>query len=775
MFKKIFKKNTEVKQNSGSQKSKKSDSTRPKGVPAEAIWNASNNEWELGSKNEDGGNIGEWKWWLAPNGHLVCHTFFNNDGEMLSYTRYHPDGTFSQKGTYIGGEKHGTFEYQKSVNESSESSFPPQAPENVFKMIYVYDEGEIDMSQNQLFDFKGNELDQYGNLINPIPKGDVPTDAIWNEEYQEWEKGEFKDENRDGNWKSWNTEGVLSNEMNYENNRRTEEKYYFPNGEISYLVKYNNFGAYKYRFIQESEEYENQHFPSGQTNEKIITLEYNYNNRGYMTNWKGLDANGNVIEENEMYHNLDNRFPQTKFETLEEASIIWNTKGKTFYKEMSRWLGQYYDENSDVDENEPEPVDERSDMERVVLGAIEKFNEVGTPEKARELFMPSYEPISEYVWNNLGKPVQKVVAIDENNLIVKVNHKVYFISDNKISNQDELNNFGVSKDKKYYAKCYNDKIEVTEGWSGGVISTHTYPTSYGDEMKAIYPALTTDSFANVKHLKIEDVKVFANGQKVLLITAEGVYVLSESEPKLLYPQHDKMIALISNFSEKTGGELEKYLFSINMEYVNADISIDDKFIVIGGKMPSPIYAGTCIYKNSDNSFELVKYAEQDSMFSIQNQFHSNGKDMLHGACMYASIGTNWSKDISNTTFRMNVADIDNGALELDNFAGGYRQAPGVVSSVSPYDEDSFALGMSDDGYIWVNNSDSSLKGYLFVGGRIVAMDKTLDGKYLFVATNQGQVIKFEIGTEKGENLITNLNIVDQKRFLFFNGYEPLVW
>jgi len=69
---------------------------KPANVPADARWNEDDNEWETGDSNDN--MIGEWKWWLAPNGHLVCHTFFDEDGsEDMSFTRFHQDGTFPKR------------------------------------------------------------------------------------------------------------------------------------------------------------------------------------------------------------------------------------------------------------------------------------------------------------------------------------------------------------------------------------------------------------------------------------------------------------------------------------------------------------------------------------------------------------------------------------------------------------------------------------------------------------------------------------------------------
>jgi hypothetical protein len=122
-----------------------------------------------------------------------------------------------------------------------------------------------------------------------------------------------------------------------------------------------------------------------------------------------------------------------------------------------------------------------------------------------------------------------------------------------------------------------------------------------------------------------------------------------------------------------------------------------------------------------------------------------------------------------------VNEIDNGELELEDFAGGYRQSSGLVLSTAPYGEDSFFLGYNDDGYIWRHNGNADLEGYLFVGGSVLSLDITPDQKYLLAATSQGQVIKFKFADKKGENLITNLDVVDEKRYLFFHGYSPMVW
>ncbi len=107
---------------------------RPATVPKDAIWNASQNEWESGIKNAQGNYIGEWKWWLAPNGHLCCHSFFDDTGKMVSFKRFHPNGEVSRYGTFKNGEQIEDV-YLKSSEPTSEVFAFGNSDDNVYKAV----------------------------------------------------------------------------------------------------------------------------------------------------------------------------------------------------------------------------------------------------------------------------------------------------------------------------------------------------------------------------------------------------------------------------------------------------------------------------------------------------------------------------------------------------------------------------------------------------------------------------------------------------------------
>jgi hypothetical protein len=111
--------------------SKKNEPTRPQTVPTTAVWNAGENEWELGEKNAKESEIGEWKWWLAPLGHLVCHTFFDGRGNMIRSTRFHPNGEVSREVDVAAASD----TYYRSTAATTENFAYGNEKKNVWKAV----------------------------------------------------------------------------------------------------------------------------------------------------------------------------------------------------------------------------------------------------------------------------------------------------------------------------------------------------------------------------------------------------------------------------------------------------------------------------------------------------------------------------------------------------------------------------------------------------------------------------------------------------------------
>jgi hypothetical protein len=95
--------------------------TRPTTVPAEAVWIADENEWQLGSAMRyDEAPRGDCKAWRA-DGSLAAIYSLDGRGNLHGVnTRFHPDGTVASRGEWKLGERAGAFMFQQSEQATPE-------------------------------------------------------------------------------------------------------------------------------------------------------------------------------------------------------------------------------------------------------------------------------------------------------------------------------------------------------------------------------------------------------------------------------------------------------------------------------------------------------------------------------------------------------------------------------------------------------------------------------------------------------------------------------
>lgn len=134
---------------------------KPDCVPAEAEWVPKYKQWRFGQKDSQGNPVGHWKNWLAPEGHLVCETWYGDNKDTYNFTRYHQDGTVSQKGNRINNINIGLAMWQGSENPTTENWLK----DPVYKCEAEYDNGTVIWVK--YWNKEGAEIDYYGNLINP--------------------------------------------------------------------------------------------------------------------------------------------------------------------------------------------------------------------------------------------------------------------------------------------------------------------------------------------------------------------------------------------------------------------------------------------------------------------------------------------------------------------------------------------------------------------------------------------------------------------------------
>jgi len=401
---------------------------------------------------------------------------------------------------------------------------------------------------------------------------------------------------------------------------------------------------------------------------------------------------------------------------------MWKKKGIEFYHVINSWLDVIYRDGKQP--STPEPVDERSDMERVVVEALEHFNKTGQYDKLREMFPPSYYAFCYDFYKKFSKGVEGLLAIRSDLILTKTLDSVFVIRENDFKEEPDVLMFGASRDKKYIAKALRDRIEILNDWDGKVLTTLKYPDKYN---QGVYEYLYTPYLDDPGKMDIKDIKIFSDVKKVLLSGSEGIYLISEEKCELLYPEEEKLNEIYEKFSESIDGNVKDNPFSINMRYPNVDISPDEKFISLGGMFPPPVLSNLIIRRNDGDNWKIHNTSGAQSMFPKVTCFHNNLPCISFSACLYASL----NNSMVNTTFKIDLEQLEQEG-EIEEFAGGIFQNYGIVCSTVPH-KNGFILGM-DNGYLWHMSAEENIAqiGYAHVGGSINFIDFTPDNKYVIV-------------------------------------------
>jgi hypothetical protein len=135
------------------------------GIPKDAVYDPKDTQWELGKRDKRGNRIGTWRYWWPTTGHLCAESIFENGGRKETFTRYHPDGTWSQKGVMLDGElmPGTTLSMQRSKHKTTELALQVPEYKRVFRMEELYICKGLSLWKN--WNRKGERIDLAGRRV----------------------------------------------------------------------------------------------------------------------------------------------------------------------------------------------------------------------------------------------------------------------------------------------------------------------------------------------------------------------------------------------------------------------------------------------------------------------------------------------------------------------------------------------------------------------------------------------------------------------------------
>jgi antitoxin component YwqK of YwqJK toxin-antitoxin module len=635
------------------------------------------------------------------------------------------------------------------------SEEPHDESGNLHGDVLLYDPATGALAQTQRF--------EHGQRIHQRPSG-VPVGAQFDEDGEVWTaRAPEVDGKLHGQTRVWDIHGRLRMIETYSAGNIVRMQELLSDGSPGQDSTFVDNGVPLRKWFRRSEDEELDSFPNVTGDHPTAReVQYRFDAHGMMAGFVITDATRRVLESQTLYRNAAQDIEQRRFDSIEAASRAWTEEGERYTGELNRWLAELYGPD---EPSFPEPTMDQT-MERAVIEAVETLNREGRGTDARMLFPRYYDGIGGGFWHKYGLIVDQVLhagtTIHARVRDSRGETSVMTIENGRIAPVPDAIAVGASHDKQHLAWAYDGAIRVVD--SGRRTTTFRYPTAYGHTGADRLPCR---SLGSGRRMGVRHVRVLPGGQQLLLISAEGIYLLGEASARRLYPLDENMDTYVEQYGHQGDDSLP---FNLGMNFANADVSPDGSLITCGGMFRRGNMAGLAIWSHQSGHLRLRNTSQADAFFPMQATFQRRLPHVAFAATLYASLS---NSGFANTTFRIDLNDLRDG--EIQEFGGGVARGRGVVHAIASFG-DGFLLGY-DDGYVrWMGvEENAQLLGYLFVGGTIRDIDVSPDQKGFAVASDSGLVVAYRTSDAPSRHLITTMKVEDHLCAAFLRTYAPMLW
>jgi len=375
-----------------------------------------------------------------------------------------------------------------------------------------------------------------------------------------------------------------------------------------------------------------------------------------------------------------------------------------------------------------EPEDQRSHLVKETLELLRAANKRGEIKKFRERFPPAHSPLVEHIKAN-AQSIEQLHFINGEKIVFLTGtsyqkRQAYVLKGDQLITLDEsIRAIGKSKLGDVFAIAVGNKITTTQGWQGKIIRDFSLK----------------EETAN---LGITELVPFNDGEKLLMVTADGIFIISATTEKMIHPVYDEQDAD----------------WSPNIDMENATLSNNNDIIVVGDQGSD--------HRILDNEGSEIGSIGPQSSYPHFCLFSKDDEQLLTNSCHFyngVSIGVNTDK-LPNIEI---PAYVESGEfIVLDEDMRVYK---GIATSQY------YILG---DAYGYIRAIDK--KGKLIwrhhLGSSISGITISDDEKTLWVAACSGILHKLKLGEGQGEHTIGNGNHKEEFRLILWkNEPGPLFW
>jgi hypothetical protein len=236
---------------------------------------------------------------------------------------------------------------------------------------------------------------------------------------------------------------------------------------------------------------------------------------------------------------------QINFDSLKNE---WNRVGSEYAKGINEMM-EFGETQGWENWKGKEPEDKRVHLADEIIKLLKQANVSQKIDEFRKNFPPAHSPFIKY-FENKGQSIEQVFFIEKEKIIFLTGtsyqkRQAYILEGQEITELDKsIDAIGKSKKDNVFAYQFGNKIITTDGWEGEKISEFEIKKN--------------------KDIGITQMIPFNDGKKVLSITSEGIYLISESSEIMIFPEPDIEDKVWDSYIDMENGTI-----SNNNEYIIA--------------------------------------------------------------------------------------------------------------------------------------------------------------------------------------------------------------
>lgn len=429
-----------------------------------------------------------------------------------------------------------------------------------------------------------------------------------------------------------------------------------------------------------------------------------------------------------------------------ESSDRWREAGQRYCAAINAFVRK--GETEGWDRAGDEPPEERTPEEAAaVVDIVRRAQTAPDGARVRELFPPGFAVLASLA-NERGQWIGPIVYVDDDLLIVRAGNPweetaTFALQGRRSHPVPDLIVVGRSANRQIIGCGRREHVTLHRGWDGPVTATLPWPN--GGE--GLPDGLRHETFDRPS--QVDELIPFDDGQRALLVSGAGVFLLQPSGATLLYPRDGLLQELIALAGDDA--------FSVNAQMQHGAVSPDQQLIVVGGQDGKHIVL--------DGELRVVAEVGPHGEYPHHALFSADGRFVALNACHF----------YNGATIRVACADVrglntdfyaEHPAIEVINdFARVYASASrgGELMLGDAY---GYVHGVAADGSRWKH----------FVGSNITGMDISPGGDTLAVSTVSGMVHLLELDAGDDPYRIGTSNHRERMRWLLWAGEDrPLCW